>query len=58
MLLLSFVMPSLLNIRRNGRWSDLHPASGTLLHIWIIALGIPAVIPVTLLLLLRCRLDI
>jgi hypothetical protein len=44
-------MSSLLQIRWNRRRNDLHPSAGTLLHIWIIALGFPAVIPVTLLLL-------
>jgi hypothetical protein len=56
--LFSFIISSLLHVRRNRRRNDLHPAARTLLHIWIIALRIPAVIPIILLLLLRGRLDI
>jgi hypothetical protein len=58
MLFPNFVISSLLRVRRDRGRDDLQPASGTLLHIGIIALGVPAKIPVTLLFFLRGRLNI
>src|SRR5512137_1110482 len=57
-LFLCSIMSSLLHIRRNRGRHHLHPAAGALFNIGVVALRIPAVIPIGLLLRFRCGLDI
>ncbi len=58
LLLYVLMMSSLPTLWWTWSWNNLHPAAGTLFHIWVISLGFRTEIPVTLLFLYRSLLFI